>query len=50
MTVTMLEKQKQLLGDNHPDTLYTIGNLANTYSNLGEHQKTEELNVTVLGK
>jgi hypothetical protein len=24
----VLEKQKQLLGDNHPDTLRTIGNLA----------------------
>ncbi|KAF8195144.1 P-loop containing nucleoside triphosphate hydrolase protein [Mycena galopus ATCC 62051] len=46
----MLEKQKQLLGDNHPDTLRTMSNLANTYSSLGEHQKAEELNVTVLEK
>ncbi|KAJ7901373.1 hypothetical protein B0H13DRAFT_772553 [Mycena leptocephala] len=39
----VLEKQKQLLGENHPDTLRTMGNLANTYSHLGEHQKAGEL-------
>ncbi|KAJ7831852.1 hypothetical protein B0H14DRAFT_2207636, partial [Mycena olivaceomarginata] len=31
-------------------SLFTIGNLANTYSTLGEHQKAEELNVIVLVK
>ncbi|KAJ7897516.1 P-loop containing nucleoside triphosphate hydrolase protein [Mycena leptocephala] len=46
----VLKKQKQLLGDNHPDTLHTMGNLANTYSDLGEHRKAEELNVIVLEK
>ncbi|KAF8195187.1 P-loop containing nucleoside triphosphate hydrolase protein [Mycena galopus ATCC 62051] len=46
----VLEKQKQLLGDNHPDTLRTMGNLANTYSALGEHRKAKELRVTVLEK
>ncbi|KAJ7300706.1 hypothetical protein DFH08DRAFT_725072, partial [Mycena albidolilacea] len=46
----VLEKQKQVLGDNHPDTLRTMGNLAWTYSDLGEHQKSKELNLTVLEK
>ncbi|KAJ7732769.1 P-loop containing nucleoside triphosphate hydrolase protein [Mycena olivaceomarginata] len=46
----VLEKQKQLLGDNHPHTLFTMGNLANTYSNLGQHQKAKALKVIVLEK
>ncbi|KAJ7687146.1 hypothetical protein B0H17DRAFT_1136465 [Mycena rosella] len=46
----MLEEQKQLQGDNHADTLRTMGNLASTYSHLGEHRKAEELDVTVLEK
>ncbi|KAJ7798198.1 hypothetical protein B0H14DRAFT_3157041 [Mycena olivaceomarginata] len=46
----VLEEQKQILGDNHPDTLCTIGSLASTYSDLGEHQKAKELNLTVLEK
>ncbi|KAJ7800793.1 hypothetical protein B0H14DRAFT_1686358 [Mycena olivaceomarginata] len=46
----VLEKQKQRLGDNHPDTLGPMSNLAWTYSRLGEHQKAEELNLAVLEK
>ncbi|KAJ7857869.1 hypothetical protein B0H13DRAFT_1902114 [Mycena leptocephala] len=46
----VLEEQKQILGDNHPDTLCTMGNLANAYSELGEHQKAKELNVIVIEK
>ncbi|KAJ7731962.1 Tetratricopeptide repeat-domain-containing protein [Mycena olivaceomarginata] len=46
----VLEKQKQVLGDNHPHTLLTMGNLASTYSNLGEHKKGKELKATVLEK
>ncbi|KAF8130025.1 hypothetical protein K438DRAFT_1695364 [Mycena galopus ATCC 62051] len=46
----VLEKQMQLLGDNHSDTLLVMGNLARTYSDLGEHQKAEELTVIVLEK
>ncbi|KAF8195160.1 hypothetical protein K438DRAFT_1826955 [Mycena galopus ATCC 62051] len=44
----VLEKRKHLQGDNHPDTLCTMGNLAVTYSALGEHQKAKELSITVL--
>ncbi|KAJ7724108.1 hypothetical protein B0H16DRAFT_1472547 [Mycena metata] len=39
----VLEKQKQLLGADHPEILSTMGNLANSYSYL-------ELNVLVLEK
>ncbi|KAF8174292.1 hypothetical protein K438DRAFT_1849200 [Mycena galopus ATCC 62051] len=46
----VLEKQKQGLGVNHPDTLNNMGNLASTYLYLGKHQKAEELMVLVLEK
>ncbi|KAJ7714851.1 hypothetical protein B0H16DRAFT_512159 [Mycena metata] len=46
----VLEEQKQILGDHHPDTLLTMGHLAVSYSNLGEHQKAKELNGIVLKK
>ncbi|KAJ7740863.1 hypothetical protein B0H14DRAFT_3167854 [Mycena olivaceomarginata] len=45
-----MEKQKQVLGHSHPSTLLSMSGLASTYSNLGEHRKAEELNVTVLEK
>jgi uncharacterized protein YejL (UPF0352 family) len=50
LSVIVLEKQKQLLGDNHPNTLCTMGNLAITYSDLGKHQEAKELSVIVLEK
>ncbi|KAJ7747774.1 hypothetical protein B0H16DRAFT_916814 [Mycena metata] len=46
----VLEKRKQLLGDNHPGTLDTMDRLANSYSHLGEHQKAKELQFIVLEK
>ncbi|KAJ7306979.1 P-loop containing nucleoside triphosphate hydrolase protein [Mycena albidolilacea] len=46
----VLEEQKQLLGDNHPHTLLAMGNLASTYSHLGEHQMAKELKDIVLEK
>ncbi|KAJ7801468.1 hypothetical protein B0H14DRAFT_2322331, partial [Mycena olivaceomarginata] len=50
LEVIVLQKQKLLLGDNHPDTLCTMGNLASTYLALGEYQKATELKVIVLEK
>ena len=41
----MLEKWKQLLGDNHPHTLRNMGNLASTYTTQGKFKKAEELEV-----
>ncbi|KAJ7736119.1 hypothetical protein B0H16DRAFT_1764389 [Mycena metata] len=46
----VLEKQKQLLGGSHPDTLFGMGNLASLYSALGEHQKAKEFEVIVMEK
>ncbi|KAJ7873460.1 hypothetical protein B0H14DRAFT_3131246 [Mycena olivaceomarginata] len=46
----VLEEQKQVLGDNDPNTLLAMGNLASTYLDLGEHQKANELEATVLEK
>ncbi|KAJ7712802.1 hypothetical protein B0H16DRAFT_553033 [Mycena metata] len=46
----VLEKRKQVLGDNHPDTLYAMSHLASSYSTLGEHQKARELDIIVLEK
>ncbi|KAJ7705176.1 hypothetical protein B0H16DRAFT_703878 [Mycena metata] len=46
----VLEKSQLLLGENHPHTLLAMGNLASTYSKLGESQKAKELEVLVLEK
>ncbi|KAJ7729742.1 hypothetical protein B0H16DRAFT_1697092 [Mycena metata] len=46
----VLEKRKQLLGDNHPDTLRTMVRLAVSYSGLGEHQKAKDFKAIVLEK
>ncbi|KAJ6472596.1 hypothetical protein C8R45DRAFT_1164318 [Mycena sanguinolenta] len=40
----------EILGDNHPDTLRAMGNLATTYSDLGEYQHAKDLEITVLEK
>ncbi|KAJ7927311.1 hypothetical protein B0H13DRAFT_1048545 [Mycena leptocephala] len=46
----VLDKQQQLLGDNHSDTLQIKGDLAITYHKLGELTKAEEIEVVVLEK
>ncbi|KAJ7931938.1 hypothetical protein B0H13DRAFT_2521900 [Mycena leptocephala] len=50
LNLAVLEKQKQVLGDDHPDTLWTMSNLALTYRHLGKFHKAEELDVVVLEK
>ncbi|KAJ7819764.1 hypothetical protein B0H14DRAFT_1352067 [Mycena olivaceomarginata] len=50
LETTILEKQKTLLGADHPDTLLTMGNLASTYGQLGRYQEAERLQATVLEK
>ncbi|KAJ7850251.1 hypothetical protein B0H13DRAFT_1905771 [Mycena leptocephala] len=50
LEVIVLEKQKQVFGDGHPDTLRAMGNLASTYSDLGKFHKAEELEVVVIEK
>ncbi|KAJ7720419.1 P-loop containing nucleoside triphosphate hydrolase protein [Mycena metata] len=44
----VLEEQKQVLGNNHADTLHTMESLALSYSYLGEYQKAKELQIIVL--
>ncbi|KAF8217385.1 hypothetical protein K438DRAFT_1701902 [Mycena galopus ATCC 62051] len=46
----VLEKQKQLLGADHPDTLEAMANLASTYCQLGRYREAEPLDGTVLEK
>ncbi|KAJ7852998.1 hypothetical protein B0H13DRAFT_2284218 [Mycena leptocephala] len=50
LSLGILEKQKQILYDDHPDTLETMGNLALTYQKLGQFHTAEELAVVVLEK
>jgi hypothetical protein len=43
-----LETFKRVLGDDHPYTLISIGNLASTYRSQGRWKEAEELDVQVL--
>ncbi|KAJ7800085.1 P-loop containing nucleoside triphosphate hydrolase protein [Mycena olivaceomarginata] len=46
LQTAVLDKQIKLLGSDHPDTLLAMGNLAATYSDLGEYKKAEELQIS----
>ncbi|KAJ7115195.1 P-loop containing nucleoside triphosphate hydrolase protein [Mycena epipterygia] len=48
--VVVLEKRRNVLGDNHPLVLGAMGNLAITFKNLGKLKEAEELQVVVLEK
>ncbi|KAJ7741825.1 hypothetical protein B0H16DRAFT_1323604 [Mycena metata] len=48
--IAVLEKRRKVLGDDHPDTLQIIGNLAWTYHKLGQLNKAEELQAVLLKK
>ncbi|KAJ7840619.1 P-loop containing nucleoside triphosphate hydrolase protein, partial [Mycena leptocephala] len=50
LDLAVLEKRKQVLGDDHLDTLRAMGNLASTYNRLGKFEQAEELGVVVLEK
>ncbi|KAJ7885597.1 P-loop containing nucleoside triphosphate hydrolase protein [Mycena leptocephala] len=50
LRMAVLDKQQQLLGDNHLDTLLAMNVLAVTYQNLSEFKKAEELQVIVVEK
>ncbi|KAJ7443672.1 hypothetical protein FB451DRAFT_1437075 [Mycena latifolia] len=47
---SVLERQRTLLGKDHPDVLTSMANLAVTYRNLGEFKKAEEMQTMVLDK
>ena len=40
--------EKRVLGDEHPDTLTSMANLALTYSNQGRWKEAEELEAQVM--
>ncbi|KAJ7740288.1 kinase-like domain-containing protein [Mycena olivaceomarginata] len=46
--VVLVEKWKQILGVDHPDTLLAISNLAESYSGLGQLKQAEEFGVLVM--
>ncbi|KAJ7854233.1 hypothetical protein B0H13DRAFT_2283893 [Mycena leptocephala] len=48
--LAQLSKQKQVLGDDHPHTLWVMEYLALTYEGLGQYKQAEELQVVVLEK
>ena len=45
-----MEKRKQVLGDDHPDTLTSMENLASTYWNQGRWKEAEMLEMMVIEK
>ncbi|KAK2755649.1 kinesin light chain [Colletotrichum kahawae] len=44
-----METRKKVLGEEHPDTLTSMGNLASTYRNQGRWKEAEELEAKELG-
>ncbi|KAF2183895.1 kinesin light chain, partial [Zopfia rhizophila CBS 207.26] len=46
--VQVMETRKRVLGEEHPDTLSSMGNLASTYRNQGRWKEAEELFVQVM--
>ena len=50
LEVVVMEKRKHLLGEEHPDTLISMGNLASIYQNQGKWKEAETLQVAVVEK
>ncbi|KAJ3270862.1 hypothetical protein HK104_004830 [Borealophlyctis nickersoniae] len=48
MHVDCLERRRRVLGEDHPDTLDTVGNLAFSYNEQGKYEKAEPLYVDCL--
>src|ERR1700722_12918184 len=48
LDVLVMETRKQFLGEEHPDTLTSMNNLALTYWNQGRHKEAEVLEVSVM--
>ncbi|KAJ7437343.1 P-loop containing nucleoside triphosphate hydrolase protein [Mycena latifolia] len=46
----VLNRRRELLGEDHPDTLTTMANLANSYSDMGQFHKAAKLDKVVLNK
>jgi len=50
LQVVVMEKRMHALGEEHPDTLTSMGNLAATYWKQGQWKKAEALQVVVMEK
>ncbi|KAJ7637426.1 hypothetical protein B0H17DRAFT_502764 [Mycena rosella] len=50
LQLAVLEDRRDILGDDHPDTLHAIDNLASTYYRLGQLKEAKQLDVAVLEK
>jgi hypothetical protein len=50
LDTVVMEKRKHLLGEEHPHTLTSMGNLASTYSNQGKWKEAEALQILVMEK
>jgi hypothetical protein len=50
LAMSAMKKQRQVLGEDHPMTLWTMFALVNTYHQLGRWKKAEELAVFVMKK
>ncbi|KAH7061799.1 kinesin light chain [Paraphoma chrysanthemicola] len=48
LEVQVMETSSRVLGDEHPDTLISMNNLASTYSDQGRWKEAEELEVQVM--
>ncbi|KAL8759342.1 MAG: hypothetical protein Q9184_003647 [Pyrenodesmia sp. 2 TL-2023] len=48
LEVQVIETRKRVLGEQHPDTLTSMANLASTYSNQGRWKEAEKLQVQVM--
>ena len=48
LEMQVVETGKRVLGEEHPDTLISMGNLASTYRNQGRWDEAEELEVQVM--
>ncbi|NMD37815.1 MAG: tetratricopeptide repeat protein, partial [Christensenellaceae bacterium] len=46
----VLSKRKEILGENHPDTIVAMNNLGVSYSNLGEYENAFKISKEVLSK
>ena len=48
LDVQVMDIRKRVLGEEHPDTLTSMANLASIYWNQGRWKEAEELNVQVM--
>ncbi|KAJ7631521.1 P-loop containing nucleoside triphosphate hydrolase protein [Mycena rosella] len=50
LQLAVVQNRRDILSDDHPDTLHAMSNLASTYHELGQLKEAEELEVVVLEK